>query len=258
MNGNDLQPRHHRSVWGSHLPQPIQRARRLGRELWQQRTVTLLFGVSLLFVVIRTALLSVPEFFPSGARIGEVLFELAIAYIGAWVFNLLVVILPRLHDRDAVMKAAGQVILRLATIGLRMRRDLGLPAEPGKGDTKMDTSASELTEKLKTLSLTDEAPLVMPKGTTIRFASWQEWVVDKIREVDAFNASLVPYLPFLETELIYRLNDVVLSKFIVMGRHMTGIAFRGGMNIFSGTLPEFLIACETLRVYIERNPSLSP
>ena len=99
--------------------------------------------------------------------------------------------------------------------------------------------------------------MVFPGGATIRFGSWLEWAVDKAREVDAFNASLVPYLPFLETELIHRLNDVVLSKFVVMGRLMVGLPIKGSMDIFSSALPEFLDACEDLRVYIERNPSLS-
>jgi hypothetical protein len=229
----------------------------LVRELWSQRTVTLLFFISLLFVVIRTALLSVPELFPGGARVGEVFFELAIAYIGAWFFNILVVILPRLHDRDAVMEGAGIVIKRIGTIGLRIRRDLKLPFEPEIWEEKMDSCANEVREKFKNLRLTDDAPLPIKNGAEIRMGNWREWVADKVREIDGNNASLIPYLSFLEIELIHRLNDVVLSDFVVMGRKLGDVELTGNTDIFSNYLPEFLDACENLRVYIARNPSLS-
>lgn len=211
-----------------------------------------------MFVVIRTALLSVPELFPGGARIGEVFFELAIAYIGAWFFNVLVVVLPRLHDRDAVMEGAGIVIRRLGTVGLRIRRDLKLPSKPESWDVKMDSCADGVREKFKTLKLTDDAPLAIKNGATIRIGNWREWVADKIGEIDGYNASLVPYLSYLEIELIHLLNDVVLSDFVFMGRKLGEVELTGSTDIFSNYLPEFLDACETLRVYIARNPSLSP
>ena len=230
--------------------------RRLVRELWSQRTVTLLFLISLMFVAIRTALLSVPELFPGGARMGEVFFELAIAYLGAWIFNVLVVILPRMHDRDAVMEGAGIVIKRLGTIGLRIRRDLKLPFEPESWDMNMDSCADGVREKFATLKLTDDAPLVIKNGEAIRMGNWREWVVDKISDIDGYNASLVPYLSYLEIELIHLLNDVVLSDFVFMGRKLGEVELTGSTDVFSNYLPEFLDACENLRVYIARNPSL--
>src|SRR3989442_1721310 len=96
-------------------------ARRIGREIARQPVVTALFAVAVIFVIVRTALLSVPEVFPGGARIGEVLFELSVAYIAAWFFNLLVVVLPRRRSRDLVLAEAGNVILRLASVGSDLR-----------------------------------------------------------------------------------------------------------------------------------------
>jgi hypothetical protein len=109
------------------------------------------------------------------------------------------------------------------------------------------------------LRLTDDAPLAIPQDGNIRMASWAEWAVHIAREADSFNISLVPYLPFLETALISKINGVVLSQFVVAARMMAGFPFRtGNMGmLFSSNLPDFLIACEDLRVYIERNPSLS-
>ncbi len=114
------------------------RAQRLVRELWRQRVVSLLFLGSVAFVIARTVLLSVHELFPGGAQIGEIIFDLAIAYIAAWIFNLLIVVMPQLDSRDRVLVAAGRLIDRLTEVGSAIPGTLARGArvkEPQDGAT---------------------------------------------------------------------------------------------------------------------------
>lgn len=52
-------------------------------------------AVSFVVIVARTALQDVPQILPGGAKIGEVLWQLSLAYFGAWMFHLLVIVIPR-------------------------------------------------------------------------------------------------------------------------------------------------------------------
>jgi len=229
-----------------------QRAGRLTRELLKQRVVTGLFVGALAFVVAHTALLSVHELFPGGARIGEVVFELAVAYIGAWTFNLLVVVLPQLRSRDRVLSAVGRVISKLADVGLSIPATM---AEGAHVPTPQQALPSEewLTETGKRIPLGSPSPLQVADGVRMRSATWQEWSRDAVTRVEALNASLVPYLPFLEIELIGLVNDVVLSDFVDEGRMIAGLPrpVAGDMSSLAHSLREFMAACAALRDYSE-------
>jgi hypothetical protein len=229
------------------------RVERLLRELLKQRAVTGLFVGSVLFVVVRTALLSVPEIFPGGARIGEVVFELAVAYIGAWLFNLLVVVLPQLRSRTRVLAAVGRVITKLADVGLTMPTDLARGAQVPAPETTLP-SEDWLTRTGKRLPLGGPSPLLLPDGVRMRSATWQEWVHDAVIRVESLNASLVPYLPFLEIELIGLVNEVVLSDFVDGGRKIAGLprSATGDMSSLAGPLRKFIAACDGLREYGKR------
>jgi hypothetical protein len=229
------------------------RAGRLLRELWKQRIVTAVFVGSLVFVVARTALLSVRELFPGGARIGDVVFELALVYVGAWMFNLLVVVLPQLRSRDRVLAAVGQVINKLADVGLRMPTAMAQGAQIPPLEQTLPTE-DWLTKTGKRLRLGGPSPLLVPDGVRMSPATWQEWVSDAVSRVESLNASLVPYLPFLEIELIGLVNDVVLSDFVDEGRGIAGLTrpATGDMSSLAHSLRAFMSACAALREYGER------
>jgi hypothetical protein len=83
------------------------------------RVISCLLLVAVACVVARQALLSVNEAFPGGTEIGEVVYDLGIGYIAAWIFNVFVVILPRLHDKKMIMPGASKLIDRMCAPGLR-------------------------------------------------------------------------------------------------------------------------------------------
>ena len=58
-------------------------------------------------------LADIPERFPNGARWGDLLYDLAIAYIGAYAFYLLIVRLPLLRDRANVYQGIEVLLWRV-------------------------------------------------------------------------------------------------------------------------------------------------
>ena len=69
--------------------------RRLNRILWSVLIAALLYGW-----LQHVYLAYVPELFRGGAQLGDLIYDLAIAYVGAFAFYLLVVRLPLRRDRQ--------------------------------------------------------------------------------------------------------------------------------------------------------------
>lgn len=73
------------------------------------RTQSALAIVALVAAVValaRQLLLPVPELWGYGEEIGELLYDLSLATLAAWIFNLMVVSIPRLMERDRLAWAA--------------------------------------------------------------------------------------------------------------------------------------------------------
>lgn len=227
------------------------RIRTTWRELERQPLVTALFVLAVFSVIVRTALLSVPELFTGGAALGNVIYDLAIAYVAAWAFNLLVVILPRLRDRERVLDGAGQVLERLSALGLRMTSELGL--NPGEFGNLVDTSQVGLFSlRLKNLLLTGESDLVFFATDGFRPASWHGWTVHKAMKAGNLHQWLIPYFPYFESELIQLVNKVAISTFVDQAREVAGVRVTGGdMSAFARPLAEFITACRDLRAYCD-------
>lgn len=221
------------------------------RELERQRFVTALFVLAVIFVIVHAALLSVPEMFSGGAALGNVIYDLAIAYVGAWAFNLLVVILPRLRDRERVLEGAGPAIERLCALGLRTITELGLM--PGEFKNLTDSNQVNLFSlRLQDLSLAEESSLATFGPDGLRAASWQEWTVHKAVKAGDLYQSLIPYFPYLESELIQLVNKAALSTFVDQGRELARVRVTGGdMSAVARPLAEFITACRRLRAYYD-------
>ena len=89
--------------------------RRLNRALWALLIVGVVYAI-----LQHVALANVPEVFPTGARWGDLFFDLAIAYVGAFLFYLLNIRLPLRRERRNVYQNLGPLFDRIvsATTGL--------------------------------------------------------------------------------------------------------------------------------------------
>ena len=205
----------------------------------------------MIFVIARTALLTVPEAFPGGAALGDVIYDLAIAYVGAWLFNLLVVILPRLRDRKRVFEGAGKLIERFCAVGLRMPSGLGLAPDTFK-DLADANQVGLFSLKLQDFSFTDESTLATWGPGGIQIVNWSEWWVRNAVKAANLYKLLVTYFPYFDSELIRLVNEVALSSFVSQGEELAGVPIIGGnMSAVAPALAEFITACRQLRAYYD-------
>ena len=225
---------------------------RIWHEMLKQPIVTALFVLAVLFVILRTVLLSIPQIFSGGAALGNVIYDLAVAYAAAWFFNLLVVILPRLRDRERVMKGAGRIIERLCLLGIQMPGLLVLNADQF-ADLTDPRQVGVFKLRLQSLHLAAESNTDFydpSKPGRFRRARWHEWIVDEAKRATTLCQSLTPYFPYLETELIQLVNEVTLSKFLDFAADLAKMRDPSGdLAHLADPLAEFITACRKLRSY---------
>lgn len=227
------------------------RIRATWRALKSQPLVTALFVLAAILVIVRTALLTVPEAFPGGAAFGDVIYDLAIAYVGAWLFNLLVVILPRLRDRERVFEGAGKLIERFCAVGLRMPSGLGLAPDTFR-DLADANQVGLFSLRLQDFSFTDESTLATWRPSGIQFLNWNEWWVRNAVKAANLYELLVTYFPYFDSELIRLVNKVALSSFVSQGQELAGVPIiKGNMSMVARELAEFITACRELRAYYD-------
>jgi hypothetical protein len=227
-------------------------------ELLKQRLISVLLLVAAACVVARQALLSVPQAFSGGAEIGEVIYDLGIGYIAAWIFNVFVVILPRLHDKKLITPGVGKLITKMCAPGLTAITLLNL--EPDKFRDLTDaTQLRQFELKLRNIQRSDESNVQVYGPGGMQPLNWHEWMVDRsLRTVNAYQL-LVPYFPFFESELIQLINDVALSDFVTMYQRTAGLQLTGGnMGSAAGPLADFITACRKLRGYFYAEVLMEP
>jgi hypothetical protein len=234
------------------------RARAAFHELLKQRLVSCLLLVAVACVAARQSLLSVHQAFPGGAEVGEVVYDLGIGYIVAWIFYVLVVVQPRLHDRELIMPGAGKLIKRMCALGLRAVTELSL--EPDKFLDLADAGQRGQFElKLRNIQNADISSVEVYGREGFQRLNWHEWAVDRsIRAANAYQL-LVPFFPFFESELVQLINDVALSDFVTMHREIAGVPVTGGdMGSIARPLADFITACRKLRGYFYAEVLMEP
>jgi hypothetical protein len=76
----------------------------------ERRLVDILLVVAVVIVITQRTLRSVLELFTGGAVLGDILTALRLSYVGAWLFNLLVIRLPKRRDKTAVLSISGNLV----------------------------------------------------------------------------------------------------------------------------------------------------
>lgn len=106
-----------------------------------QRFVNISAGAAALVVVIRTALLSVPEPLPWMAEWGALLYDLCLAWATAWAFQFLVIVAPLERQRAEFEKLIAPRVDRLIALGMELNDAVRLEAEvPSPGDFDLDAA----------------------------------------------------------------------------------------------------------------------
>jgi hypothetical protein len=150
----------------------------------------------------RTALLAVPEPLPWMAELGEVFYDLSLAWVTAWAFQFLVIVLPAERERRRFQELVAPRLDRLIVLGMDLNDAIYAKAKaPIEGDFSVD--AALIKSVCRSTALSDDMP------------NWLgEWGI-VLRHLgglaDKFRASLRPFYAKLPADVLEALDQEELA-----------------------------------------------
>lgn len=194
---------------------------------------------SVLVVVARTALLSVPEIWAFGEEVGEVLYDVAIAYATAWLFQLLVIVLPaRTQERRLAAILAPRIDALLIT-GYDLSNAVGLASARGTGRLPLEEG-----EVAGVFSTRDGIGEHVPGWATDWFGLFRHIA----RRNGAAQAALKPFYPRMSEELLELLEEEQRQMDIIVRLERLGSTSQFGyLGNFTAAVEAWLDAIQALR-----------
>ncbi len=188
----------------------------------KQRSLLLLFLLilsSVCIILIKLILKEIPEVFEIGHELGEIFYDLSLAYIAAYLFYQIVVASPKRRDLKNIYSAVKwmsfDIVYRGSSI-INPRSSLPGPYyTPSVNDKLTEQDFITFCEKNKmtdnyTVYWTNELFDFITYAS--HFKGTQEKVLNKIEDTFQFHSHL-------ETEHIKILNDIKSCPFMTLGSH---------------------------------------
>jgi hypothetical protein len=161
-----------------------------------QRIVNASALVAALLVLGRTALLGVAEPLPWMAEVGAVVYDLGLAWVTAWAFQLLVIVIPSERERAQVNELIAPRLDQLIRLGMQLA-DVVAHEASSRPDSLVD--GPSLNKVCASVSLSSDAPgWATDWGGLLRHLSGR---AERVR------ASLRPFYPRFPPELLQALEE---------------------------------------------------
>lgn len=154
-----------------------------------------LLVVSIAGVILQRSLRTVPEVLPGGAVLGDILAALALSYIGAWFFNLLVIRLPRTREKRSFAKASGHLVAEYSSTAVKIFQ--AMAAEPRMAPPPRSPDPDYLRDLLSQTDPMATAPRTDVAGAPF---NWVQFTSSEIEASAALQRRLQAFYPQLEAE----------------------------------------------------------
>jgi hypothetical protein len=220
-----------------------------------QRLINFVAAIAAIVVVGRTALLDVPQVFPGGAKIGTVAYDLGLAYLGAWIFNYLVIVLPRRSARQLIYRRCNPLIAKYAASAQAFLAPMFEKANETLEPHRPDAAA--LRRVCSSINPNDDAPRLI-NGMPGNWIHWLGLLDYEIRRADVPRRSLESFFPYLEAEGISLITDISEHK-LTRVQILSDLGGKIGNTDFlwlEDDLFDYWEACTRLEVY--RIKSIQP
>lgn len=217
------------------------------RDGWSrpERVVNALAFVAGATVIIRTFLLDVPEVFPAGAELGEVIYQLGFAYLGAWIFHKVVVEVPRRRQQKRAYRAIGPQILRMSTVGQYILDELCKQAKERPPESPTSENLSPILAKINPSQPSITHMTLFPvRFPQINAIEYMQKMTATITNGKSDVAPLIPYLNDETWPMIHQIDSSTLSG-LVRSMPAAGIP-PTSMEAFAEPLAEFWRLCDRL------------
>ena len=150
------------------------------------------------------------------ARYSGVLSDLSLALLAAWIFNLLIVELPRRRDRARLYSGVAWMIGLMAQSGLSMMQFLSNAAEEGINvDPQVEgiiiAADREATNRI-CAAIGPDTPYAPIPGAV---GCWQ-LIRNQVQKAREYHSKLQPWLSTFDIEVIAAMNAVILSQLSIL------------------------------------------
>jgi hypothetical protein len=212
------------------------------------RIVDALAAAALVAVTARTLLLDVPEPFWGASRFGELVSNLALAYIAAWIFNLLVVEIPRIQNEAAIHDALESLVRQAAGHASAIIRNMEQEAQK----LVPSVDAENIALLCATLHPGGQAPLILGVNAdgSYRNATWKEYLRYESHRAEQVHERLIPGYLYFDAALIALLLDAKQSSFLYVVRQFSALPLSNdNLSFVANSLREYDDKCNAIQSY---------
>jgi len=212
----------------------------------RERILDILLISSIVTVASQRAFRSVPEVFPGGAAIGEVLATLATGFVGAWFFNLINIRLPKKREKQAVVGAVGVTIAQYASQARNILQDMALslsmPPVPRKPDRRV------LAEILGTINPNEASRTLKAIGPPTAYFTWIEYVGNSLRASRMLLDRITVAYPYLDADTVSAISAIDSTNLVRIVHNYPVFPQMGNttLDALESIFWDHWVACSTL------------
>lgn len=198
------------------------------------------------------------------APTGDLVFDLCLAYIGAWIFNLIIVEWPRRRDRQQLQLALNPMLRRLIGIGQALQHTLEAAAErpvaqrseagkPYEAKTAFPASACQVREWCDNIPFEDGSGMLMTNTRTLITTplGWEDYLASLSRQARAARGEVAALYAILDPDLIAAVAAERTAKFHQsITPHLIHVIGMENLDWCADEFAEYIQVCAALQRFV--------
>ncbi|WP_018627339.1 hypothetical protein [Niabella aurantiaca] len=161
-------------------------------------------GALIVICIIDFWLIDIPEVFPKGHELGQIIYKLCMSYISAFIFYFLVVHIKQQKDKQNLYTYVAEKIDIILSDAESLTKNMSEAASMVLADKY--PSNTELQLLSNKIDPHGDAPLLI--GTSGNYANWIQYFSYSTRRSKEAIQKVFTKMPFLETELVSILSNL--------------------------------------------------
>jgi hypothetical protein len=210
------------------------------------KLLDLLALMAIAVLVLRTIFVDNHDFVPRWvARSGELVYELSLAFLGAWIFNLLVIVIPRRRDKWDIYTVTGA---RVAQIGASAQTIIASVSSHLNIDAPIEPDREFVRRCFAKIDPNGPSKVLHPMPP-YGHAPWLDYFYSEVSRMTEHVRSLEPVMTYYGADVISLIGKVQHSTFKLV---VTRVREFGNMNnksceVFAESFADYWELCESLK-----------
>jgi hypothetical protein len=218
--------------------------------------LAVLVAIAFIYALLQHVILAAyPAPYPWLYRLGEVFYELAIAYIAAYLFYIMVNVLPTQRDRHNIYHHLSPLIAQVDGIARGLMQSL---YEAAGEDPNSENTLANVRATCEKLWPSKPARIGIPTSAGIEQGTVMTVIINRITQARRVNREILSFAPYLDSQMIDTVAAIEgCGFFFVMdqwlGLYNVGHSRDGRMTHVAPELSEYLKLTGRLDEYRQRN-----